>query len=509
MAGEIATIRIGADYFRNCAKKDYSNPLEWVWIREALQNSLDAGATKVEIELSDSHICVQDNGCGMTDETIQNKLLVLGGTQKAAGSVGGFGKAKEVLFFTWDWWSITSSPNKKETFSVTSEMIGKESIEHRVASANRGTGIWIDYSGSGIARERWKSIIETYVYYTTTRAKIYLNNEELPTMDARGVKDEYDFCTVIVNKSNKTGTIIVRIHGIPMFLASSNKNIEATVMVDLKGDSTQMLAANRDSLNWTYKYKLESILEKFAKNPKSAVNKAGNKPIVFDEYKSKARKVSALFDKMLEKDGYNESAKIVSRIETGMKYGENVDHMIEHVEKIDPDLGRKLRVIIKGQYVSPLGYTFVVKRDGNKRPRINPLCNKAQTILHCWHNIIEELMNKYYPGTEYVIGLTYEKTDRASYTVVDGVKHFLINPVEVPKYGDYLSLGNYVLIEATHEVSHVECDDHDEIFTGRWGNLMRAALNEPRKWKKLFLKAKQEIRIIANDAENEELEAEA
>jgi DNA topoisomerase VI subunit B len=42
---EVANIVIGADYFRKNARADYSNDLPTVWIREAIQNSLDAGAS--------------------------------------------------------------------------------------------------------------------------------------------------------------------------------------------------------------------------------------------------------------------------------------------------------------------------------------------------------------------------------------------------------------------------------------------------------------------------------
>ena len=508
MEHDIATIRIGAEYFRNCAKKDYANQLTWVWIREALQNSLDAGATRVDITVTDSTISVKDNGCGMTPDIIRDKLLTLGGSEKAANSTGGFGKAKEILFFAWSQWSIGTSPNGKDSYRIDSNMIGKKPIEHVRTNCNRGTRIEIDFAESGYTRDKWENMTRAFVAYTTTRAKIYLNGRQLTTMEARGAKSEYDFCTVRVNKSKPAKVIIVRINGVPMFLNEIGVNLDATVMVDLKGNSTQILAANRDSLNYIYRYKLDSIISKFVKNPRSAADRIGEK-IIFDEYKAKVNKVRGIFHNISRTTENTQLIQKIAAVESNVVSGRNTDELIEEIKEIDPDLGRKLQVIIKGEYESPLGYKFVVRRNNNARPVIDPLSNKAQTILHCWNRVIGELMTKHHPEVEYVVGLTYIPNAKATHVRYNGVSHFLINPVHVPKYGDYLSLGHYIFIEATHEVSHVNNEDHDENFTVEWSKLMENMGVEPRFWKKLFLEAKQEIRAFANDLENEVIEVEA
>ena len=136
---QIARIKVDFNYFKTCAKREYTQNLPVIWIREALQNSTDAGAENVWIELTDDEITFTDDGKGMDSNIINNKLLTLGGSQKDAGAVGGFGKAKEVLFFCHSEWSITSCPNKTTKYFINHQMIDKVPIRITKGEFNRGT----------------------------------------------------------------------------------------------------------------------------------------------------------------------------------------------------------------------------------------------------------------------------------------------------------------------------------------------------------------------------------
>jgi hypothetical protein len=85
-------VAVPQEYFLKMAKADYSDWQEAL-AREFLQNSLDAGASKVEVTIDKTGrtITCVDDGCGMDESTIVEKLLVLGGSKKRAGSVGAFG----------------------------------------------------------------------------------------------------------------------------------------------------------------------------------------------------------------------------------------------------------------------------------------------------------------------------------------------------------------------------------------------------------------------------------
>ena len=90
-------VAIGPDFFR----KELTNYSRWkfAWGREVGQNSIDAGAKRIDIVVSvvDVDVCKvtwSDDGCGMDLDTLINKFLTLGGTKKKDGATGGFGWAK-------------------------------------------------------------------------------------------------------------------------------------------------------------------------------------------------------------------------------------------------------------------------------------------------------------------------------------------------------------------------------------------------------------------------------
>ena len=85
------------------AKNLYSGDVDKVIVKELIQNANDAlmaaqdPSTKnlnIEINTSDRHIRIEDDGVGMTPEIMQNQFVDYGGSEKAEGSAGGFGLAK-------------------------------------------------------------------------------------------------------------------------------------------------------------------------------------------------------------------------------------------------------------------------------------------------------------------------------------------------------------------------------------------------------------------------------
>jgi len=82
---------------------------ETAWWRECIQNSRDAGATKIGLECYERDLngtqtvmcSVSDDGRGMTEDVLRRAFLTFGGSAKEAGSVGGFGDAKELIIIPW------------------------------------------------------------------------------------------------------------------------------------------------------------------------------------------------------------------------------------------------------------------------------------------------------------------------------------------------------------------------------------------------------------------------
>src|SRR5436190_799274 len=108
------SVTIGPDFFRK-SFNDYRDQW-WAFAREILQNSLDCGSALIDIKIheypDDNHTMavVMNNGEPMTREILVGKLLSLGSSGKDfhGGTVGGFGKAKEILYFAHKQYAIHS-----------------------------------------------------------------------------------------------------------------------------------------------------------------------------------------------------------------------------------------------------------------------------------------------------------------------------------------------------------------------------------------------------------------
>jgi len=100
-------IEVPETYFAASAAKDYSDDVGLALVREFAQNAADAGATRVEfVFLGDNQLRVTDNGRGCDARTVRQVLLAPLGTLKEADAIGGFGKAKELLYFANRRWDI-------------------------------------------------------------------------------------------------------------------------------------------------------------------------------------------------------------------------------------------------------------------------------------------------------------------------------------------------------------------------------------------------------------------
>lgn len=108
---EVQRIKVPKSYYVQERKKLYSHPLESFW-RENFQNSVDAGAKRIDITIEPAkgkgsfgrhrnvdnviRIVFADDGHGMTEDVIDNVFFKPGESTKrdASGKTGGFGRAR-------------------------------------------------------------------------------------------------------------------------------------------------------------------------------------------------------------------------------------------------------------------------------------------------------------------------------------------------------------------------------------------------------------------------------
>ena len=262
-------IRIGREFFTT-ALRDYHDWQE-KWWREAVQNSVDAGATRIDCMVEEVPegfaVSVTDDGRGMDEDTLLNKFLVLGGTTKTLGDTrGGFGKAKELLVLPWLAWSIHTRDRK---------VVGA-GLDYQVDPVQylHGTTLRVvmppdqtTHASAAIAFISKCNLpgIRFTVNGERHRAKLE-PGEELRDFDGKA-KLYYD-------KKGKIRGLYVRTMGLFMFEQWVSDAVKGTLIVELTGSSVELLTANRDGIrDYELKRGIERYVNELAADVSSALKK--------------------------------------------------------------------------------------------------------------------------------------------------------------------------------------------------------------------------------------------
>jgi len=148
----------GVDVWGFFAAHLYSYPLLPIVLRELFQNARDAcrrvgHEPRIRIAvLGDSdfrygQVVCRDNGCGMDEDTILDRFLCLGGTDKTQGDTGGFGIAKAVILGGCTWWEVRTRPStgSGRCLCVSLDHVLEQHPVDVVASGQVGSRILLRY----------------------------------------------------------------------------------------------------------------------------------------------------------------------------------------------------------------------------------------------------------------------------------------------------------------------------------------------------------------------------
>lgn len=258
-------VSIPAGFFNRAAKREYTY---WsrALIREFLQNSVDAGASSVRFQFNkdDLTLTVEDDGCGMTRDVILNKLLVMGGTEKPEGAIGGFGKAKEVLFFAWKNYTI-------HTGYLLVEGVGADFVLKHVQEAFPGTKCLIKFHNSN-ELSMVKMSAQHVLGRNEVESDLLLDGKLISCVLVKG-EEIHDLPWAKVYASNQSSsTLSIRLRGMEMF-SWWTRELPKQLVIELKGESVDVLTASRDGLQADCKKELDSLVENFLLDPISTCKK--------------------------------------------------------------------------------------------------------------------------------------------------------------------------------------------------------------------------------------------
>lgn len=475
------TVGIPVEYFLRMAKHDYNSHTKAL-PREFYQNSSDAGATFINVE-SDSEkrtITVTDDGCGMDLDTLQNKLLVLGGSKKRSGSTGAFGKAKELLFFAWESYEIKTRDlhcvgrGAEYTIGDRDPYDNHKLTQCIITVPEEEDFSWMVLQFKAVARD------------FQIDATIYVNQIEIEGSLRRGdLIKEIKWATLYSAMGKRDSTYAhVRINGQWMYSSYHGVNGIGTIIVELSKHSTEILTSNRDGIKSEYSSEFNQLLKEvmverkdFLIPPKTLIREMikGSGTVKVNWERAKRRAKEAMSDLTSIIRGSKED--LIDLL------GEAVDVFGSEVNRVRVDpLAKILMDNPRNAYdfedrLSFMGYgpDFVVIYESDKRPyNITDFgsVKKYRVLAYLWTEIVKQVLLDIEWYGEFVCGFNFSEEAQAAHEVIDGVHHFYLNPNSVcgELEGIINPLSNKtfllkdLLMSAVHEVCHIRETYHDSDF---------------------------------------------
>ena len=472
------TVGVPGEYFLKMAKADYQN-YKRALAREFLQNSTDAGATRIEFNFGthEDTLTVRDNGCGMDQDILVNKLLVLGGSHKHEDSVGGFGKAKELLFFSWDRYQI-------QTRNLLVEGSGAHYSIKESSTPIQGTEVTIWFKNESVYDFLHYFEEELACSQPKPGTEVFLNGKEVEPLRRGRLAREMDyrgkpFAKVYFNKSNKDTRMYIRLRGIHMFGRTLNDLKSGQIVVELQGESVDLLTSNRDGMNYWAQDELNKLVDELTIDCKSALRE---KPLKVERYTGEG-----LIEEFSSSSSY--SKKMQSLADT-------TDRVLEHVMDLED-----IKMLLNGQTLTMLqskskeilkiGETkgieaakneikyamralnyrpdFIVKRNQKLPKHLDPKTWSEHNlkIALMWETAIRHVLIATKKETPFAIGwVTHDPEVMAElHPLNDGGVAFLLNPLNTnlcKKNFDYVV--QELVDLAVHEVTHLDHRYHNEAF---------------------------------------------
>lgn len=507
-------VTIGPEFFAK-AFNDYSN-WRWALAREFGQNSMDCGSSEIRVTISknemlDTVVTVENNGSPMTREILQTKLLALGGSGKNfQGTVGGFGKAKEILYFAHKSYKIETG-----NLIVTGSGAGYNIDES--AGSIAGTRSTVVLSGDHV--ERLTYAFHQYAFYSQWSGEFYVNGERLVTNLKKGSpRRDLGFGMVYTNKSCEN-KLIVRINGIPMFHEYISFN--RCVIVELNGASVDVLTSNRDGLNSSCRHELSAFITELAVDKRSALKNRGlTKYRRYEGQKLRHRVQSAVNVKALvvgESNGRGGVAALVNVVggtdlvptsgggDGAITMGGAVVQTIDVVGECGPQAADyrqtvEENVIFRNTKVSE---EFIIKNDTDLQipsyylPDSTDFSTYSQKLVKIWGRLLVELHRLFEHEADFALGFIFDESAEAEFEKGEYGKVYYLNPAKIVEQSSsssksfkkrfQLTERNRLLMIALHEFVHgMGYGPHNEDYANRLTDMAWKVFDERKRFNWCF-----------------------
>lgn len=465
----MASVSIPADYFAKSAKREYSD-WRFALVREFVQNAVDGGASKISIEiLHDGSktitMQVNNNGLPMDRDTLENKLLALGGsTKNSESSTGGFGAAKLLLYFCHSSYRIRTG----------NLIVDGSGGQYEITESERfvdGVENIIELESADYLHENLIEAVQHMIAYSQLDCEIaFSHNCESdkiitetfkPALHKGFARREFKWGTVYTNNTfiNK---LIVRMNGICMF--ANYVGFNKCVIIELVGKSTELLTSSRDRLLDKYHQELMAFIGEITTDKDSALKKSaktymhytGSKHVVTTQKPVVTGQVVQTASETTEPS----LAEVVSALAILSK---------------EPDRGvmvdeSKANVSPKNQ----LSNEFVLKNETDLSlpeylmPHSEKFSKYARTLARYWANLMVELHKIFEVDGTFATGFIISDDNEAQHEVTDEYgRVYYINPCDIVKQKDSSSRSLKTRFRLTEKDRLISIAVHEFVHGGK------------------------------------------
>ena len=463
----MAQVKIGPEFFAK-ELREYAD-WKWAFIREAFQNCIDApGSSCIEFQAIEQDgktiVTWSNDGKPMDLYTLEHKLLSLGGTGKdGSSSVGGFGKAKTLLYFAHDSYEIQTGNilvrGRGGDYEIA-ECVGRGTRSVVVIPGLHAVSL-MKHAKNFVSLAQWSGVVK-------------LGGEPFrPSLYKGSLRRELSFGKVYTNKSYEN-LLVVRIGGIPMF--TKEVRFGRCVVVELSGSSLERLTSNRDSLLWRFSSELQELVTQLAVDRRSALSAGAESREVFGS-QLLAHVSKADMEAFLE-------ASVESQTSEAAAGGSNCSSVSSDTGEAscEPTSDTERFVIYnKTQYKIP--EHFIPGKMGSY----------ARKLSSMWSNILVELHRLTDRSAAFSTGFVFDHSDEhttlAMFERHNGNNVYYINPT-LAKFKKRFALTDRdtLIALAAHEFVHgsYKLSYHDEDFAARLTLLMALVMKNRKRFNKCF-----------------------
>lgn len=490
-------IRIGPDFFLKERDNAYSDFSRAFW-RENIQNSVDAGSTEIHIEsvLLDAaeniySIQVNDNGCGMDRNTLENVFFCLGETtKKTADSIGGFARARIMTHFA----------SLNYTIQTQDNLVKGQGAEYSIESYPFYSGCKMGFCIKAISKYgRNIEMTETLKQYLSScqlSCKVFINGEQFTNWSyKRQATKKLNLGTVYVNKSQKENIIIVRVNGVTMFDMGTDCPYRIIIEVD-PAISRKALSSSRDNLMSEYSSQWDTFIRELSRDAdktlrnydEEKVSILGRNITMSRAKMTKEESVAtATFVSPLTPDSYSMTIPFDLYFANGRKIPfsfvvyENVSELTEH----KTEYKKQAKAYNAENWYKSGSLTNT---------------NKAK-LLMAWTSICEDIMqifcDKYKTvAIGWMPGFCFSSA-RAMLRRDNDLRTILLNPLTTEGKNKFKLTNkdhvNELISLAIHEVCHVGVTGHDSSFAAIQTDMTHATIPHINSIKK---KLKEQLKKI-------------